>query len=142
MNLKRISFDEIAIRYEFQLETTGPNQFWYTLIAKFAGHYREGSAGRPDACFVLGMARTAVEVWHAAALVLDLSELQYQWGDEMEHLLPPDVGVPAAVVVGPGCARSIATLLWDDVNTAHEATEAEFVFANLQDGWENVRKRN
>lgn len=142
MNLKRVSFDEIPIRCEFHLETSGigAGRYWYALIAKFAGHYREGSVGNPDAGFILGMARTAVEVWHAKALVLDFSELQYQWGDEMEWLLPPDVPVPTAVVVGPGCGPAIATLLWEDVKTSHKASEKDFIFDSVEDAWKYVCK--
>jgi hypothetical protein len=39
--------DETPLRYEFQLEMSGRNSFCYTLIAKFIGEYRDGSAGPP-----------------------------------------------------------------------------------------------
>lgn len=134
--------DETPLRHEFQLETTGGNQFRYTLIARFIGEYRDGSAGAPDAAFIIGMVKMAVQIWRPAALVLDLSELRYDWGDEMDWLLPPSVGCrKTAVVVGPGCARAIATLMWG-VNTHKSATEAEFIFDNVEAAWESVGYRS
>jgi hypothetical protein len=132
--------DETRLRYEFQLETTGRHSFCYTLIAKFSGEYRPGSAGSPDASFIVGITELAVGIWHPAGLILDLSELRYEWGDEMEWLLPPSVGCKAAVVVGPGCAPAIATLLWG-LKTEKSATDAEFIFDSVQAAWESVRYR-
>jgi hypothetical protein len=132
--------DETRLRHEFQLETTGRNPFCHTLIAKFIGEYRTGAAGAPDAAFIVGMARMAVEIWRPAAVVLDLSDLRYEWGDEMGWLLPPSLGRKSAVVVGPGCTRAIATLLWG-VDTQRAATEAGFIFNSVEAAWESVRHR-
>src|SRR6516162_11610165 len=109
MKLARVSFDdENHIDHEFFLETTGKNRFFYTLIAKFRGRYRDGSAGAPDAAFIQGLTQTALEVWRPAAVVLDLPVPQYDWGDEMDCLLDVGAirGVKSAVVVGPGCTRA------------------------------------
>jgi len=133
--------DETRLRYEFQLETSGRNSFCYTLIAKFIGEYRDGSAGRPDVDFIVGMTNLAVAMWHPAALVLDLSDLRYEWGDEMSWLLPPSVTCKAAVVVGPKCARAIATVMWG-LDTQKQATEADFIFETVEAAWESVRHRD
>lgn len=133
--------DETKLRCEFQLETTGGNPFRTTLIAKFIGEYQDGSSGKPDSRFMAGMVEMAVAIWHPAAVVLDLSELQYEWGDDMANLLPPNAGgKKSAVVVGPKCVRAIATLMWG-VNTMREATEAEFIFDDVKAAWEYVRDR-
>ena len=142
MKLVRVSFeDENRIDCEFFLETTGKNRYWYTLIAKFRGRYRDGSAGAPDAALIRGLTHTAIEVWRPAAVVLDLSELHYEWGDEMDLLF--DVGadqhVKSAIVVGPACTKAIATLMWG-VDTTRSATEAENIFDNLEEAWAYVRK--
>lgn len=140
MNSHSIAFEDVtSLRFEFELESTGRYPF-FTLIARWTGRYGLGSEGRPDACYILGLTRTAIEVWEPATLVLDLSGLEYEWGDEMDWLLPPDVPVPAAVVVGPGCERAIATLLWGP-DTTQRATEAEFIFDNIESAWEAVRYR-
>ena len=142
MKLARVSFeDENRIDCEFFLETTGKNRFWYTLIARFRGRYRDGSAGAPDAALIRGLTHTAIEVWRPAAVVLDLSELHYEWGDEMATLF--DVGLDhnmkCAIVVGPACSKAIATLMWG-VNTTRSPSEAENIFDNVEEAWEYVRK--
>jgi hypothetical protein len=146
MKLQQVRIeDETRLGYEFRLETSGRNSFCYTLIAKFLGDYRDGSAGKPDLRFIVGMTKMAVAIWYPAALVLDLSELRYEWGDDMNELLSPTFGGErAAVVVGPKCARAIATLatlLWG-VSTQKAATEADFIFESVEEAWEAVRHRD
>ena len=64
MNLQPVRIeDRTSLRCELQLETTGPHRFCYTLIAKFIGEYRDGFGGKPDARFIEGMARMAVDIW-------------------------------------------------------------------------------
>jgi hypothetical protein len=142
MKLSRVTFtDDNRIDYEFFLETTGKNRFWSTLVAKFRGRFRDGSKGAPDASFIHGITQTALQVWDPAAVVLDLSELQYEWGDEMDFLLNvgADRNVKSALVVGPGCAKAIATLMWG-VETTRVVTEAENIFDNVEEAWKYVRK--
>jgi hypothetical protein len=142
MKLQQVRLeDETSLRCELQLETTGRNPFCYTLIVKFAGDYRDGSAGKPDLRFMVGTTKMAAAIWQPAALVLDLSELRYEWGDDLIELVSPTVaGKKMAVVVGPKCARAIATLLWG-TETQREATEADFIFANVEAAWQAVRHR-
>jgi hypothetical protein len=111
------------------------------LIAKFRGRYRYGSAGAPDAAFIAGLTQTALEVWNAAAVVLDLSEVSYEWGDEMDLLFDVGAsrGAKSAIVVGPACARAIATLMWG-TETTRLATEAEKIFDTVEEAWRYVRK--
>jgi len=141
MKLRQVRIEEeTRLVHEFRLETSGRNSFCYSLIAKFSGEYRPGSEGRPDADYMVGMTKLAVAVWHPAALVLDLSELRYEWGDEMAWLLPPAVGCRAAVVVGPLCSGAIATLMWG-LETQKPSTDADFVFETVEEAWEFVRYR-
>ena len=140
MNLQPAKFeDESSIRYNLQLETSGGGRFWYTLVVKFVGSYANGSSGRADASYMLGVCEMAVSIRKPAAVVIDLSELRYEWGDEMAWLVPPSVHVPAAVVVGPSCAAAIATLLFGP-KTTRQATDAECVFDSVATAWRYVRR--
>jgi len=142
MKLVPVRVEEASgLRCEFQLETSGGNPYRYTLIAKFIGEYREGAAGSPDAQFMIGMTNLAVGLWQPTGLVLDLSDLRYNWGDEMGLLLPPSVTCKCAIVIGPPCARAIATLLWG-IDTQESATDAEFIFESVQAAWEFVKHRD
>ncbi len=143
MQLQPVSFDkETDIRYEFRLETTGKNRFWYTLIAKFSGTYRPGSAGAPDAHFICGIAHTGIAMWHPAALILDLRELSYTWGDEMDMVLDAgsDHHVPTAIVGSDACLPAIGTLI-HGINSTQPATDAKSIFDSIEEAWEYVRKK-
>jgi hypothetical protein len=142
MNLKNINFDEFShLRYEFFLETTGKNPFQYTLIVKWIGVYRVGSLGNPDAYYMQGITKTALGIWHPAALILDLSEFEYEWGDLLEAVF--DVGEEeqktTAIVVGFHCKPAISTLIWG-VNSDRLATEQENIFDSVEEAWAYVRK--
>lgn len=143
MHLRNVNFDGFNhLRYEFSLETTGKNPFWYTLIAKWVGTYREGSLGNPDAYYMRGLTKTALGVWQSAALILDLTELEYKWGDLLEMVF--DVGEEeqktTAIVVGLTCKPAISTLIWG-VNSNRSATEHENIFDSVEEAWEYVRKK-
>ena len=79
MKLETVSFKETCptIKYSFQLETYGAKRFDNTLIAKFSGKYREGSAGNPDARFMCGMLRTACDLWSPKSVIIDLGVFHF-----------------------------------------------------------------
>ncbi len=102
------------------------------------GTFGIGSGGNIHARYLCGMITAAHATWRPAALLLDLSSLVYTWGDSMADLLDAgsDLGVPSAVVVGPPCQQALATLMFQDVNTTHNATEREGVFDKLEEATE------
>ena len=79
MKLKKVSFKEecLTIDVVFELETSGPNRFHYTLIAHVIGEYRDGSLGNPDAVYIHGQIKTAVELWSPNAVIIDFSRMKY-----------------------------------------------------------------
>ena len=122
------------IRCEFSLidpETPGK---WHILVARFVGTYRIGCKGNPDAMFIASMARAAVFNWGPSGVILDLSQLDYKWGDNMEEVLnvPQWAGfdIPFAVLVGAESREAIASLKFG-VETKKQATEVEGYFDTL-----------
>ncbi|MCI0743765.1 MAG: hypothetical protein L0Y58_00015 [Verrucomicrobia subdivision 3 bacterium] len=77
----------------------------------FAGDYRSGSAGAPDAHFIEGMLHTVDGVWRPSAMILDLRDLCYEWGDEMSLVLQPPTDI-YAIVVSAKCEPAISTLCY------------------------------
>jgi len=143
MKLKRITFEEeTRLRYEFHIEMTGRNRFLYTLIAKFIGEYRPGSQGAPDAHFIRGITQTALEIWNPGALILDLRELSYVWGDEMDLVLDTGTnqGVPLAIVGSELCLPAIGTLV-HGINSKQPATDLDHIFENIEEAWQYIRKK-
>jgi hypothetical protein len=88
------------------------------LILKFAGLYHPGSSGSPDATFISAVRDAAMLHHEPDGLVLDFSELEYQWGDDLDNLLPNDEALyywrqtPMAVVIGSKCREAIRTLIF------------------------------
>src|SRR6266478_3737419 len=144
MQLRPVSFEnETGIRYGFQLETSDEKpRFWCILVARFAGNYRSGHHGAPDARFIQGITQTALGVWCPAALILDLRELAYTWGDEMEEVLGTrgEIKVPAAIVGSALCLPAIGTLI-HGINSTKPATDAEHIFDNMDAAWGYVYQR-
>ena len=84
------------------------------LIVQFSGQYGTGSEGNDDAAFMSGALAAGVATWRPQGVVLDLRELQYEWGDglftrvialarsrDCGLLAEPELVYPVTVVVGP-----------------------------------------
>jgi hypothetical protein len=144
MHPRPVSFaDETGIRYEFRLETsTERPRPWRILIAKFAGDYRSGHHGAPDARFIRGITQTALGLWWPEALVLDLRELSYTWGDDMEEVLATrgEIKVPFAIVGSALCLPAIGTLI-HGINSTKPATDAAHIFDNMDAALEYVHQK-
>lgn len=87
----------------------------------FSGTYRSGSGGAPDAHYMSGILAIVEGAWRPSAIILDFSSLAYEWGDDIETVLPPDGG-KNAVIVGDGSRRALSTLNWG-VDTTRDITE-------------------
>ncbi len=133
MNFRPVDFAEFTVHCEFALSRPQTQRTGGMLKATVRGTFGVGSAGNIHARYLCGMITTAHATWRPAALLLDLSGLVYTWGDAMADVLDAggDLGVPSAVVVGPPCQQALATLMFQDVNTTHNATEREGVFDEL-----------
>ena len=131
-----------AIRVEYVLDSVD-DDYRDVLIVKFIGTYAIGHAGSPDATYMQAMVRVGEMCFHPSAVVLDLSELSYQWGDDMEGVFGPDcphaVAV-RAVVVGPPSREAIGTLLFG-VHSTTPATEHEGFFEDVDAAVAYVRRR-
>ncbi len=80
------------------------------LTTRFTGRYeRDGS----DSAFIRAHCVAGVVAWSPRVMVVDLHELHYVGGDQMERVfdLAVTTGVPTLYVVGPRCAAALETLL-------------------------------
>ncbi|MCA9075827.1 MAG: hypothetical protein KDA93_12390 [Planctomycetaceae bacterium] len=105
----------------------------------FAGTYRDGSSGAPDAHYIHGIASITDGAWRPCAVILDFSSLSYEWGDEMSLVLPPD-DAENAVVVSDKCRRAISTIRFG-INTDRDITELSNFFDNFDDARKYVAER-
>ncbi len=111
------------------------------LVAQFAGTYWPGSLGGPDARYMLAMGEAGVRAWEPDGLILDLTELKYDWGNDLKELI--NIGhrcfgiesLPLAIIVGPGCEAGVRSLLISP-GIPPDSTMTEFLFRDLRAAFE------
>lgn len=104
------------------------------LMVRFSGHYGIGSAGNPDANLMCGLVDLACGLWWHRSLIIDLRELHYQWGDEIDKAFHHRRRLPFALLVGPHCKAALATLLdGENPHSTRRATDFHWVFDQLDD---------
>jgi hypothetical protein len=146
-------FDELS-RLQYRIFTCelGGKHNATALVLKFSGVCGAGSEGNVDAGFMRAIARAATSAWHCHAVVFDLRDLAYVWGNSIWHVfgrgIPPSVveGLPCALVVSDLCKRGFSTCagfvptMFDDMESAiafvGEPARAELdrLFAELDAG--------
>jgi hypothetical protein len=146
MQFQPIDFgSESPVKYSFSMRTESNKYEPYSRVvaAHFAGEYRDGSGGKPDAGVIVGITAAASIVWDADAIILDLRELDYRWGDEMDLVCSPPEGNPNlvfAIVGSERCLPAISTLFYG-VGTERSATEVEHVFDDFNEAAEWVETK-
>ena len=116
MKLEPVYLDALSdISYQVQLpvEESGLPEFMHFA---FRGAYRDGAEGKTDAQYITAIVAAHDAVWQTNAFIIDLSELVYQWGDEMHCIW--DIGYerwcrchrPLAIIVSEKCSPALKTL--------------------------------
>src|ERR1700747_1694426 len=116
MDLSERRFDEL-IRLQYRIFTfpLGGKHHAKALVLKFSGVYGIGSEGNGDADFMLAITRAATSVWHCHAVVFDLRELAYEWGDSFWRIFGRGIepsgteGMPCALVISDLCRGGFST---------------------------------
>jgi hypothetical protein len=134
-NIRELNFQDLSDIQVDLFKGTSEISRRDMIVIKFKGVYRLGSGGNGDAQYMYAMGKAALAAWYCAGVILDWSELDYQWGDLLEKVL--DIGAhqyvdapfPTAVVVGPQCEEAVRTLLGLDSKGTIE--DIGFVFRDL-----------
>jgi hypothetical protein len=153
MELVEHHFDELS-RLQVRIFTCelGGKHNATVLVLKFSGVYGVGSEGNGDAAFMHVITRAATSAWRHHAVVFDLRELSYVWGDAVwrvfGHGIQPSgvESLPCALVVSDLCRGGFSTCagvlppMLDDLESAiafvGEPAQAELerLFAELDFG--------
>lgn len=100
------------------------------MILGFSGTYGVGSAGNSDSKFIRIITRAALSAWHVHAVVFDLRELKYEWGNDIWSVFGNGIGSlgisekPVALVVSDLCRTGFSTCagmvpkMFEDLNQA------------------------
>ena len=107
------------------------------LIIQFSGFYRHGSQGTGDGELMRVVTRMALTAWEANAVVFDLRDLDYRWGDNI-------FGIYRQGRSGSGIEdRPRVTIISTKCASGFESSIAigEPIFDSLDEGIDNVRTR-
>lgn len=107
-----ITFSTICptINYSFSLINETVSYYPEILVIKFTGEYRDGSTGNSDAKLMKGIINLATDLWSPDAILIDLSDFKYEWGDFIENVFVPIGNKPLGVIVGAKCRKGLSTL--------------------------------
>lgn len=107
------------------------------VTIKFIGEYRLGSEGNPDANFMRSIIEFAKCYFNPKGVIIDLRELKYEWGDELERTFWAGKYIAFAVLISDLNKKAIGTL----VNFGKEnipATEKEYIYDSFELAWDYV----
>jgi hypothetical protein len=141
MNLRELKIaPDSAIEHEMYLADLPSLPGSEALVMKFIGTYGYGSGGNGDARYMVAMTKAAIEYCDPDALIFDLSEFGYEWGDMLEAVLSTgyqlwgEEDVPHAIVVSNLCESAIRSLLSDEMLL----DELDFLLRDLKDAVNHV----
>jgi hypothetical protein len=87
------------------------------LVVSFYGEYGDGCDGGEDATFMVAITAGAIAALPRFALILDLREMAYVWGDKLTEVLYSGESrfeaaeLPTAVVVSDRCRAGMTSLV-------------------------------
>ena len=133
MTFQSTSLDRFCptITFDFKITHLRDTQLVDILIISFNGKYRDGSAGRPDAGLIKGVIKTGVSVFDPFSILIDLRNLEYNWGDNLDLSFEETESTKAVVLVGEKCRRAMSTLAFG-VDTNKDIVDNEFFFDDYE----------
>ena len=145
-NLQKVDFADLSkIQCDIFFGEVKREVAYPVLVVRFTGKYRQGSAGAPDARFMFAMLEAAIGAWKCWALILDLSGLAYEWGDDIEGIWSMRLSYAwteegedlIALIVGPESERALASLYYDEDLNRTSFSEP-WVFRDFPSAWNYI----
>jgi hypothetical protein len=88
VKIRQVTYEALSsLTHTVWLSEHGKFETPECLMVKFAGIYRSGSDGPPDATYIMAATKAAHEAWFSMSVLLDFTDLEYTWGDNMEWVL-------------------------------------------------------
>ena len=133
MELTELHFTDLSeIQYQiFTCDMSGKRNA-EAMILRFSGSFGVGSEGNADGEFMRTITLCALSLWHTDAVVFDLRELDYTWGNKIWAMYghsfePSGLGdLPFATVISDRCrsglesCKSIVGPMFEDLESAIE----------------------
>ena len=81
LNTRTYRLEDLSdLEYEVRIGSVSENSYKKIMILKFSGVYGFGSRGNSDARYMSAIGKAVLEAWRPDGLVIDLSDMQYDWG--------------------------------------------------------------
>ncbi|SCW41654.1 hypothetical protein SAMN04487970_100669 [Paenibacillus tianmuensis] len=145
-DFREVKLSELSdIQVDYFIGPSKTVEYRDIIMIKYSGEYGFGSQGNSDAVYMKAMGLAALEAWKADAIILDWSDLKYEWGDMLELALDIDTGccgpaLPMAVIVGPPCEEAVRTLLLG-INSNKGLETIEWVFKHKDEAMDYIEKQ-
>lgn len=113
------------------------------IVVAFYGEYGFGSAGNGDAMFMTAIIKAALAAWEPQALVIDLHQMTYEWGDLMIKAIAAgedryiDAPLPTAIVMSDRNREGLISLLTQEMGVEPR----EWLFDCIETAIERVEKQ-
>jgi hypothetical protein len=143
MNLKSVTIDEYCptITYDFKIQNLRDTYLIDILVISFHGTYRDGSAGSPDAGLIKGIVKTGLTVFAPFSLLIDFSDLEYNWGDNLDLSFEETGNTTTVVLVSEKCRRAMSTLSFG-VDTNKDIVDNEFFFDSFDKAIDKLKSKS
>ncbi len=134
------------IKVNYYLGASDVFNYKEVLMIKYSGKYEFGSTGNSDATYMSAMGKAAIEAWEPSAVIIELQELEYEWGDRLDIIFNigsdkyADEPFPVAVIVGSGCEEALRTLLLG-THSKEPIDSIEWVFKDFDTAWKYINKQ-
>ena len=119
-----------------------PDDSFFAVSIAFVGRYGNGSLGNGDGRFMVAMAHAALNAWWPLGLILDLRELQYEFGNTILDAInagrDDDSGdwiTPTRLVVSRHCRGGMISLM-----EYVQCDPAIWLLDTVEDAYEAVRQ--
>jgi len=143
MNFQQVTIDEYCptITYDFKIKNLRDTHLIDTLIISFHGKYRDGSTGKSDAGLIKGVVKTGLSVFDPFSLLIDLTDLEYNWGDNLDLSFEEAEPTTTVILVGEKCRRAISTLAFG-MDTDKDIVDNDFFFDNFDKAIEKLKRKS
>jgi hypothetical protein len=144
---KQLKLEELSdLKYEVHMGDSQAVNYCSIMILKFMGEYGFGSSGNSDAIYMCAIGEAVVEAWEPDGLILDFSELVYEWCDLIERVI--DIGkaksgripFPVALVVGEQSEEAIRTLILGEYSE-EPMDDIDWVHRDLNSAWAFIEEK-
>lgn len=130
-----------TVTYDYKIKHLRDTHLVDTLIISFHGKYRDGSAGSPDAGLIKGIVKTGVAVFDPFSLLIDLRDLEYNWGDNLDLSFEDAEPKRSAVLVSDKCRRAMSTLAFG-IDTNNDIVDNDFFFDDMDKALAKLKDKN